>query len=76
MKNLVINLTIIFISVFALAGCNLLYTNYVQHATEQKFCGVINLAVSSYESNPAPTTKLGLALRDDYFKLQKDLECD
>lgn len=53
-----------------------LYTNHVQRQSEQKFCTVVTLVVSAYDSNPPPTTQLGLELEQDYRDLQRQLGCN
>lgn len=71
------NWYIIWVAVFALTLSNILYTNLLQHQTENKFCSVVSPIASAYRENgiPPPTTELGRLLKERYLQLEKDLHC-
>ncbi len=65
-------LLIFFVSGLLALFVNIFYTNYVQHETEQKFCGVMRIFDTP---QTPPTTPRGVEVQRKMHRLREDLKC-
>lgn len=73
-RNIKSKLIIVYLLMFAMVVAGIVNTNLAQRKTEQKFCKIVNTAVSAMEEAP-PTTAIGQQIQKDYLQLQNDLNC-
>lgn len=70
-KKLIVTWIVTNVALVLLIGASFQYTNYIA----QQLCGVVNISLNAYNSNPRPT-ETGKTLAAEFHRISKKYHCN
>lgn len=69
-------LTMVYVSILAVVGAGIWYTNYSADQNNRRWCGILRVYHEAYATNPPPPTQLGLDIQKELERLYAEFHCD
>lgn len=76
-RRVIVALIVVFLSVVAVGAGSMLYADYVNRESNQRWCGLVVTLDDAYRQSPQqPTTPIGKRIAEEMRKLRDGFGCE